>query len=229
VDLFVTGTDTGVGKTLCSAALLLRSARRGERCCAMKPVASGCTCIDGQLKSPDAEYLNAHANAPASYAEVNPYAFADPIAPHLAAGDRGVEISLLAIGRTLRDLARERDRIIVEGVGGWCVPLGKSLMLADLVRSLDVGVLLVVGMRLGCINHALLTADRIRADGCHLLGWVSNGVDADMARSRDNRISLERRMPAPCLGHIPWLRDPGPELAADYLRLPDESTRAEDK
>jgi dethiobiotin synthetase len=137
------------------------------------------------------------------YALVNLYAFAEPIAPHLAAGDAGVEIRLDPIVAAFAALSTNIDCVVIEGVGGWAVPLSPTLMQADLVRALKLPVILVVGLRLGCINHALLSARAIVDDGCKLIGWIGNRIDPEMARIDDNIATLRARLPAPCLGVLP--------------------------
>ncbi len=196
---FITGTDTGIGKTWVSRMLLDQLRARGVRALGMKPVASGCRMTAQGLRNDDAEILRgASAFAPA-YADVNPYAFADPIAPHISARDTGTTIELARIEAAYGRLAALADALVVEGVGGWAAPLGESLSQADLVHALDLDVVLVVGMRLGCINHALLSARAIAADGCRLVGWIANPIDPAMARFDENVQTLRERLPAPLL------------------------------
>ncbi|MDR3388570.1 MAG: dethiobiotin synthase [Rudaea sp.] len=220
--VFITGTDTGIGKTLVSATLLAACNAEGRRAVGMKPVASGCTQTPQGWRNDDARLLIAHSTGTPDYALVNPYAFAAPIAPHVAAADAGVEIHLEPILAAFAALSTNYDCIVVEGVGGWCVPLSPALMQSDLARALDLPVILVVGLRLGCINHALLSARAIVADGCQLAGWIGNGVDPTMARIEDNIATLRARLPAPCLGVLPPShgRDadaPGPRALASHL------------
>lgn len=200
--VFVSGTDTGIGKTHVSCALLRNLQAQGVEAIGMKPVASGCESTAHGLRNGDALCLIAASGHQADYASINPYAFADPIAPHLAAADSNVSIELIPITAAYRHLQAEADFVVVEGVGGWLAPLGDSLMQADIVRTLDLPVLLVVGMRLGCLNHALLTARAIEADGCRLIGWIGNRIDPDMQRIEDNIESLKRRIQAPLLGMV---------------------------
>jgi len=215
--VFVTGTDTGIGKTLVSASLLAALNARGRRAAGMKPVASGCAATAAGLRNEDAlELLRYSAGAP-DYADINPYAFADPIAPHLAAADTGVAIDLRAIEAAHARLARDAAIVVVEGVGGWMAPLGPRLMQADLVCALRIPVILVVGLRLGCLNHALLTARAIRDDGCDLIGWIGSHVDPAMLRSADNIATLRERLPAPCLGVLPFAAEPMPAAMAEHL------------
>lgn len=200
--VFVAGTDTGIGKTRI-AALLVRAQRAcGRGAVGMKPVASGCRETPDGLRSEDAEALIAASEPVPPYALCNPYALAPPIAPHIAAREAGVEIALAPIDSAYRRLATTADRVVVEGVGGWCVPFSDALMQADLVRALGVPVVLVVGLRLGCINHALLSARAIVADGCVLAGWIANRNDPDMARAEENIEALCARIGAPLLGVV---------------------------
>lgn len=218
--VYITGTDTGVGKTLVAASLVAALNARGVRSAGMKPVASGSTAGAHGLRNADAELLLAHSarrenGTPFDYAQINPYAFADPIAPHLAAADAGIAITLVPIIAAYETLASVTQSVVVEGVGGWMAPLDAQLMQADLVRALRLPVILVVGLRLGCINHALLSARAISDDGCNLIGWIGNAVDAAMLRREDNIAILRERIAAPCLGVLPHLGvvDPMPAVA----------------
>ncbi len=200
--VFVAGTDTGVGKTIVSAGLIAAMRRRGMSAVGMKPVASGCAPTDSGLRNEDAELLRAAAGGIPEYGRVNPYAFAPAIAPHLAARDAGTRIELESIVDLFESLQREFGRVVVEGVGGWRVPLGRVLTTEHLAKALGLPVVLVVGLRLGCLNHALLTAEAVESAGLHLAGWVANGIDASMERVEDNIETLRQRLPAPLLGHI---------------------------
>lgn len=200
--VFITGTDTGIGKTCASVALLRTLAAHGIRAVGMKPVASGCERIDGELSNEDARALIAASAATPPYATCNPYALRDAVAPHLAAETDGIAIALEPIRRAYDALAASADTVVVEGAGGWAVPLGPNLMQADIPRALGLPVILVVGLRLGCINHALLSAQAIRADGCELLGWIGNAIDPAQPRQHDNVQTLRRHLTAPCLGLI---------------------------
>jgi dethiobiotin synthetase len=203
---FITGTDTGVGKTRIARMLLEALARANRRAVGMKPVASGCRETAAGLRSEDAEQLLAASGAPADYADVNPYAFAPACAPHLAARESGVEIRPEKILECFRRLARQAPWVVVEGVGGWMVPLGERLTLADVARALRLPVILVVGMRLGCLNHALLTAAAIRREGVPLAGWIANRIDPDMTRLDENMAALAERIDAPMLAAFPFQR-----------------------
>ncbi len=200
---FITGTDTGVGKTLVSCALLYALRARGLRVVGMKPVASGCEPTPEGLRNADALALQAASSSPPDYATLNPYAFAPAIAPHLAARAASVEINFARIRGCQEELIRQADAVVVEGAGGWRVPLGPNGDMADLAATLGWPVILVVGMRLGCLNHALLSAAAIRARGLPLAGWVANTIDPDMAERAANEATLAQALPAPCLGRIP--------------------------
>jgi len=220
--LFVTGTDTGCGKTRIAAGIISRLRSRELRVAGMKPVASGCERRDGDLRNADAEALIAAADLDLPYAAVNPFAFEPPIAPHLAAEEADRTIDLDAILEAYRTLRGASDLVVVEGVGGWAVPLGGELMLADLARALALPVVLVVGLRLGCLNHAQLAARAIQEDGLKLAGWIGNAVDPDFERPGANLAALRERLkPVPCLGVVDFHDDPTPERIAAHLR-PDK-------
>jgi dethiobiotin synthetase len=203
--IFVTGTDTDCGKTEIALGLMLALQRHGLSVQAMKPVASGCERHADGLRSSDALRLRAQASREAPYELVNPYAFEPPIAPHIAAGHEGVDIELEVIRERAEALAAETDVLVVEGVGGWRVPLGPSLFVSDLPRELGLPVIMVTGLRLGCINHSLLTADSIRAGGNRLAGWVANQVDPSMQVPEENLATLAALVDAPFLGLVPWM------------------------
>jgi dethiobiotin synthetase len=205
---FITGTDTGVGKTLVSAALLHAYAALGYRVAGMKPVAAGAEKIEGVWRNEDVQQLRAAANVAAEPAWVNPYPLRVPIAPHIAADYQGVAIELPRIRDAYQHLAALADVVIVEGAGGFKVPLSATMDSADLAKLLGLPIILVVGMRLGCINHALLTAEAIAARGLKLAGWVANRIDPDMAAYRENLASLQSRLPCPLLAEFPYTRQP---------------------
>ena len=215
---FVTGTDTEIGKTVVAAGVVHALAANGKRVAAMKPVASGAEHTGAGLRNEDALHLIAAANIEAVYAEVNPYCFEPPIAPHLAAGEAGVEIRSGTILDAATALAARVDALVVEGVGGWHGPLAPGFGIPDLARELKLPVLLVVGLRLGCINHARLSAESILASGCSLAGWVGNVAAAEpMAREAANIGTLKELLPVPCLGIVPHLAAPAPEAVAAHL------------
>lgn len=199
---FVTGTDTGIGKTFVSCALLRGSAARGLRAAGMKPVAAGADLIDGQLINEDTAQLMAAANVEAPVELVTPYCLPAPIAPHVAAREAGVEIDFEVLREAFGQLRARSDRLFVEGAGGLLVPLGAKRDYADLALALDLPVIVVVGMRLGCINHALLTMLAVRQRGLRLAGWVANRVDPHMLRFEDNLQSLRERIEAPLLAVV---------------------------
>ena len=200
--LYVTGTDTGIGKTYVSRLLLASMAARGLRVIGMKPVASGCVETADGWRNEDADMLRAASSTAVAYADVNPYAFVEPIAPHLAAAATGTRIDIATIAAAHARLGARADVVVVEGVGGWAAPLGEHLDQADVVRTLGLDVVLVVGLRLGCINHARLTVAAIAADGCRLAGWIGNRIDPGMARADDNIATLRARIDAPLLGIV---------------------------
>jgi dethiobiotin synthetase len=217
--VFVTGTDTGIGKTLSSCTLLHALRARGLRAVGMKPLASGCETTPEGLRNEDALALQAASDPRPAYDDVNPYALPAPLAPEIAAREAGIAVELAPMLAAHARLAAQADVVVVEGVGGWAAPMAPSLMQADLVRALDVPVVLVVGLRLGCLNHAMLSARAIAADGCRLAGWIGSGVDPAMLRIDENRALLAARLPAPCLGWLPWQAAPDPVALAPSLRL----------
>lgn len=212
---FIAGTDTEIGKTFSACALLHAARRQGLSALAMKPVAAG-TEADGE--NDDVRRLLAAASVAAPRELVNPYLFSPPIAPHIAAAEAGRPIKAAVIRHAFQELKPLAEVLIVEGVGGWRVPLGDDFDAADLARELGLPVILVVGMRLGCISHALLTAESIAAQGLPLAGWVANRIDPAMSRFEENLAYLERALPAPLLGIIPHGVDA--EAAGALLRLP---------
>jgi len=203
---FVTGTDTGVGKTLVACALLRAYAGRGLRAIGMKPVAAGARLEAGRLVNDDVMALTLAGNVTAAADLVNPYCFAPAIAPHIAAARAGVTIELARVSRSYRALASLADRVIVEGAGGFRVPLAADRDMADLAIELALPVVMVVGMRLGCLNHALLTADAVRAAGLPLHAWVANHPTPDMVCAAENVTALEERLGAPLLACIGYHR-----------------------
>lgn len=201
--VFIAGTDTGIGKTHAACALLHALRDAGESACGMKPVASGCVDTPDGRRNDDALALLAAGSVPLPYELVNPVALRDPLSPHLAAVREGVVIALPPLRECFDALRASHDRVVVEGVGGWLVPLAPGLFAADMPKAWALPVILVVGLRLGCLSHALLTARAIEADGCRLLGWIANRVDPAMEAADDNLASLRELLPAPCLGVLP--------------------------
>jgi dethiobiotin synthetase len=217
--VFVTGTDTGVGKTEISLGLMAALQQRGLSVLGMKPVASDGRVGEHGLRCEDAVRLRDQGSVTAPYESVNPYAFEPPIAPHIAAGEAGVEVELSRIREAYRELSEQADWVVVEGVGGWLVPLGPSLAVCDLPRALDIPVVLVIGLRLGCLNHSLLTVEAIRSHGLRLAGWVANLMDPEMLARDRNIATLAALIDAPCLGVVAWLQQPRPELVAAHLTV----------
>jgi len=214
---FITGTDTGVGKTVVTRGLMQLLQDRGHRVAGMKPVASGCAPTPQGLRNEDAQQLQQQADIALDYAAVNPYAFEPPIAPQLAAAGAGCRIDLEVILAGVQQLADRADRVCVEGIGGWLVPLNERETVADLALRLGLEVILVVGIRLGCLNHALLTLQSIEAHGGRLAGWVANCLPP-VADSLDESInSIKSRVSAPLLGVVPPLAAPLPTTIAACL------------
>ncbi len=200
---FISGTDTGVGKTLVACGLLSALRQRDLRVVAMKPVASGCRQTDEGLRCDDADRLLAQCSTSPAYTDLNPYAFVPAIAPHIAAQQAGVRIDLAEITGRAEALGGSADYLVVEGVGGWQVPLTESATTADLAEQLGLPVILVVAMRLGCLNHALLTVAAIARTGLPLAGWVANCLDPDIDCLAENIAALKDRIPTPLLAVLP--------------------------
>lgn len=200
--LFVTGTDTGVGKTHIACALLHAYAARGLKVVGMKPVAAGAAQINGVWANDDVEALLAASNVDAPRDAINPYCLEPAIAPHIAAMESKKSIEINYVTHCYQALTARADVVVVEGAGGFLVPLNESETFADLALALRLPVVLVVGMRLGCLNHALLTAEAIRARGLRLAGWVANHVDPAMPRADENVATLQARLAAPMLARI---------------------------
>ena len=218
-DYFVTGTDTEIGKTLTSAALLYALSQRGLRVVGMKPVAAGASLVDGVWHNDDVDMLQAASNVKANTDLVSPYLMQAAAAPHIVAMQENVSISDTYIQTCYTQLQQQSDAVIVEGVGGFCVPLTATFDTAQMAQQFALPVIMVVGMRLGCINHALLTAEAINARGLKLVAWVANTTQAKMLYFEENVQALKDRLPAPLLGIIPSLADPSAQAAASYLNL----------
>ena len=213
---FVTGTDTEVGKTFVTCALLHVLRNQGMSAIGMKPIAAG---TDNDGKNDDVEALIAASGVQAPRELINPYLFQPAIAPHIAAAEEGRSIDIETIVASFNTLRGMADAVLVEGVGGFCVPLGPDCDTADLAEKLQLPVILIVGMRLGCINHALLTQQAIAARGLKLAGWIANRIDPEMSRFDENLAALTERIAAPLLGIVP--ANSTPEKAAELIRLPD--------
>jgi dethiobiotin synthetase len=218
--IFVTGTDTDVGKTLVSAGLLYAANARDLTTAALKPVAAGCEQTPEGLRNDDALILQQAMNTELSYEQINPIALEPAIAPHIAAEQvqRRMTVDRLA-GFCRGVLMKRADLTVVEGAGGWRVPINNRETLADLAKALSLPVVMVVGMRLGCLNHACLTAEAIHRDGMSLAGWVSNHIDPNMPAYSESIATLERSLRAPCLGHIPFLENPHGTEVQKYLDI----------
>lgn len=217
---FVTGTDTEVGKTVASSALLQAARLQGKTTAGYKPVASGSEMTAQGLRNTDALALQRNSTLPLDYAAVNPYTFAEPTSPHIISADEGRPIAFSVLSDGLRALERQADWVLVEGAGGWFTPLSDELTFADWVQREQLPVILVVGVKLGCINHAMLTALAVQQAGLRLAGWIANDVVAPGKRHQEYLTTLMRALPAPFLGEIPWLAD-GAEHAdtGHYLDL----------
>lgn len=216
---FVTGTDTGVGKTWVSCALVSVLRKLGRRCAAMKPVASGCHTAAEGLRNDDALSLRAHSGLESPYELVNPYALPAATAPHLAARAVGERIDISSIVRSYERLSAGAELTVVEGVGGWLVPLNSSEYVSDLARQLGLTVILVVGVRLGCLNHALLSSRAILADEVPFGGWIANCITPSDSFTADMIATLAERIPVPCCGVIPYLADGPPDAAGSHIDL----------
>lgn len=217
---FITGTDTEIGKTTVAAGLLHAARLAGLSTAAAKPVASGCDITAEGLRNADALALLGECSLPLAYEQVNPFAFEPAIAPHLAAREMGVELSVAALSGPVHSvLELGADFTVVEGAGGWRVPLAGEESLSDLAVTLGLPVILVVGVRLGCINHAVLSAEAIQRDGLQLAGWVANIVDPQTSRLEENLATLAERLPAPCIGRVPRLSSATPAAVAAHLDL----------
>ena len=202
---FVTGTDTEIGKTFVAAALLELARERGLRCAALKPVAAGCTVVRGELVNDDALKLIAASGTDLDYRTVNPIALKPAVAPHIAAAQAGIELDAAHLTRHCLDALVDVDFAIVEGAGGWLVPLNATETMADVCLGIGARPILTVGMKLGCLNHALLTAHAIARAGGELAGWVANCPTPAMPVFEENVATLRERLPAPCLGIVPYL------------------------
>lgn len=216
---FITGTDTGVGKTLVTCTLLHAFAQQGKQVVGMKPVAAGCELATDGMECEDVTQLQAHSNVTAPLALVNPYAFAPPVAPNIAAEQSEVEIDLEHILANFNALQTMADVVLVEGVGGFMVPLNANQTTADLSVKLALPVIMVVGMRLGCINHALLTAQAIAHAELHLAGWVANQIDPAMQAVASNLHTLQARIDAPLLGVVPYCEQHAPAQISHFLDI----------
>lgn len=215
---FVTGTDTDAGKTFASVLMLHALKQKGLKTLALKPIAAGCEQVKGEWKNDDALQLQQAMTQALPYQQVNPVALQQAVAPHLAAVAEGKRISASQVaGRIRGALMQPADAVLIEGAGGWLVPLNERETFADLVAELNLPVVLVVGVRLGCLNHALLTAQSISAMGLPLAGWIANCIDPDAALIEDNIKTLKTRLPGPCLGVLPYAPEPDWQLLITHF------------
>lgn len=210
--IFVTGTDTGVGKTVVAAGLVRGFVDQGLRVAVMKPVASGSERTADGLRNEDALALMAASNVAVPYERVNPYCFEPPISPHIAADEAGIRVDLAQILRNFEALGTNSDWIVAEGAGGWLAPIGPATSIRELAATLHLPVVMVVGLRLGCINHALLTKLAIEAHGAQFAGWIANSIDPAMARRAENLETLTRLIGQPPLALVPLLPPKAPPL-----------------
>jgi dethiobiotin synthetase len=219
--IFITGTDTGAGKTVVAAGLVRLLAGQGRRVIGLKPIASGAARTPTGLRNADALTLAAESSVEVPYAVTNPYCFEPAIAPHLAAAEAGVPVPMTALMRWYQEAGIDAEIAIVEGAGGWRVPLHPEGFLSDLPEQLGLGVVLVVGLRLGCLNHARLTLEAIERSGrCRFVGWIGCQVDPDFARLDVNLDTLARLLGQPALAVVPHLAEPDPGRTALYLATP---------
>ena len=215
--IFVTGTDTDIGKTVVSLGLMQALQDQGLTVAGMKPVASGCERTAAGLRNADALLLQRQSSIPLDYALVNPFAFEPAIAPHLAAHAAGESITLGPIEQAYAALAARVDVVVVEGVGGWRVPLHDGLDVGGLAQALNLPVCLVIGMRLGCLNHALLSADAIVSRDCELVGWVANSLTERLEFAQENINTLKTMISSPLLGTVPWMEPVSVKTVAQQL------------
>ena len=217
---FLTGTDTSIGKTTVACALLQAANQQGLSSLGIKPIASGCEQTDEGLRNSDALLLQQVSSLKLPYQEVNPITLLEPLSPHLAAKKAGRRLTMnQLVGYTRATLTHRPQFCVVEGAGGWRVPINDREMLSALPKELNLPVILVVGMRLGCLNHALLTAEAIIKDGLRLVGWVANTIDPTMAAFDENLATLKQILPAPCLGVLPYDAELHIEKLVNYLNL----------
>ena len=219
---FITGTDTEVGKTWISLGIVEALKQQNKKVGVMKPVSAGCEKTDDGLRNEDALLLQQQSNVELDYETVNPYAFEPAIAPHIAAASEGVRIDIEKLYQHFQTIHQQSDCVVVEGAGGWQVPLNDFQTMADLAKTFELPVILVVGMRLGCLNHALLSVESIRSSNLPLAGWVANQVSAEMNCLDENIQTLQQMIDAPMLGHTPNLETLDIKAIAEKLSLPAE-------
>jgi dethiobiotin synthetase len=216
---FITGTDTDVGKTVVALALMEALQQKGYSVNAFKPVSAGCQSTPQGLTNEDAVLLQQASSTRFPYDIVNPYAFEPPIAPHIAAAQTGVQINLNKVSDCYQHIAAQSDVVIVEGAGGWLVPINDRQTMADLASSLALPVILVAGIRLGCINHTLLTANAIGKNGTELAGWIANSINNNVLNAEENINSLQERISAPLLGQLPFSKAANPTQLSPFINI----------
>ena len=217
---FITGTDTGIGKTTAAVALMRALKQQGYRVGGMKPVAAGCRPSAQDLKNDDALKLMSEASVDIAYEHVNPYAYEPPIAPHIAAAQTNRPVVIEKITGAYQTIASQVDIVLVEGIGGWAVPINDNQTMADVVITLKLPVILVVGIRLGCLNHALLTFESIVHKGCQPVGWIANLLSENNPVSEQNIHFLRQALPMPCLGTLPYISGTEPHGPATLNTAP---------
>lgn len=218
---FLTGTDTEVGKTVVSSALLQAATRAGFTTAGYKPVASGSEMTSEGIRNGDALALQRNSSLSLRYEEVNPLVFLEPTSPHIVSADTGQPIVFAQLSAGLAALRAKAEWVLVEGAGGWYTPLSEQHTFADWVKQERLPVILVVGIKLGCINHALLTAEAVLNAGLPLAGWIANDIQPPGRRHQEYLATLRQRLPAPFLGEIPWLEEVENDRLGDWLRLPE--------
>ena len=214
---FITGTDTNIGKTAITCSLIAKLTEEGFCVGGMKPVAAGCSIENGYMISDDVKKIIEVSNVDLNIKEINPYSFERPIAPHISFKSNEIDIHL--VKKYLRSFEKKIDYLFIEGVGGYAVPLTETFTTADLVESLEIPIILVVGMKLGCINHTLLTVESILNKKQKLCGWVANRIDENMQAYEENFSFLKEKIKAPCLGEVPYFKDFDPYKASKFIDI----------
>jgi len=217
--VFITGTDTGIGKTRFTLTLMEKLKKQGHRVSGMKPIASGAALINGKLINDDANLIMQHCSEPTEYKLINPVVFELPVSPHIAASQNNETINPDQIVASYEQLASRCEIVIIEGIGGWRVPVSDKLSLVDLVRAMGLPVILVVGLKSGCINHAILTAEAIRADGLSLVGWVSNQFDKNYLFAEETIKTLKQALACPHIANLSYTDKVEPDEAPDQINL----------
>ncbi len=216
---FITGTDTDAGKTEMAAGIVYKLVEKGLKVAGMKPIASGCDETENGLRNSDAQKLIAVANTDLPYELINPYTFKDPIAPHIAAEQSGAQIDMARIVENYQKIALQADVVVVEGVGGWTVPIDANQRMDDLALALNLPVILVVGIRLGCINHTLLTYEAIKSKGLTVAGWIANYISPDDLCLQEQTQSIKDRISAPLIGEVSFSDEISAKYVAQHLEV----------